>query len=674
MIRRFLSVPAGVVALLAASALAQPSVLITSPSLPAAAPLPTDPVEALGRYLRVLAVFPRNLDALTGAGRSSLAIGDANAAISFFARAQDIAPGDGRIKAGLASALVQMEQPKTALKLFDQAVTLGVPEAEIASDRGLARDLRGDTRRAQADYALALRIRPDDETTRRLAVSQAIGGDRAGAMATLDALLRRQDRAAWRVRAFVLALTGDRDGAEASARGAMPLPQAQALIPFFARLAGLKPGEKAAAVHLGQFPSDGRSSGNQELFAQADNAASPGQRSDAPLVPAGAPPGAAASATLSETLSRAPRRRPGSIDATPAAPALAVRAAVPAPIGYPAVAPAVASAAATTANMPGSVLPPASSQAYARSQTTLAIPPRSASAVPAAAPNPIAPAPTPLIVVPARTAELLTLPAMAPPVLAQPAGAPPVAIGLPAVRATEIPASTVASSDANAPIVETRFGPALARPAAAADAPVKLAAIEPVRQAPPISKPAPPVEERQVRVNGKEKVAEEAPPAKRNAKGKLADADADVAKAKPKLSAKDAKIAKAAAAKEKLADKDDKDSKTAKGKAKAKEAAAEKDKASQAPGGERYWVQVASGANKADLGRAWEKTKARAPKLLNGRTTYTSPWKASNRLLVGPFKTDEEAQGFVNTLGKAGMGGMQFTSRGKTKVERLSGD
>jgi hypothetical protein len=119
--------------------------------------------------------------------------------------------------------------------------------------------------------------------------------------------------------------------------------------------------------------------------------------------------------------------------------------------------------------------------------------------------------------------------------------------------------------------------------------------------------------------------------------------------------------------------------KATKGGRNAKEETASKEKAadkkpSEKAGSERYWVQVASGANKSDLGRAWEKTKARAPKLLGGRPTWTTPWKKSNRLLVGPFKSDEEAQAFVNTLGKAGMGGMQFTSRSGAKVERLSGE
>jgi len=86
---------------------------------------------------------------------------------------------------------------------------------------------------------------------------------------------------------------------------------------------------------------------------------------------------------------------------------------------------------------------------------------------------------------------------------------------------------------------------------------------------------------------------------------------------------------------------------------------------------ERYWVQVASGARKSDLPRAWENVVAKAPALLRGRQTWTAPWRASNRLLVGPFPTEAAAQAFVNRLGGAGVGGIQFTSRAGVDVERL---
>lgn len=215
-----------------------------------------DPAEALARYLRVLARDPGDLDALSGAGAAALAVGDADAAINFYVRAEKISPRDGRIKAGLGSALVQKEQPRAALRLFDNATDLGVAPYEIALDRGLAYDLRGDNKKAQADYLLLLRTRPDDEATRRLALSLAMGGDRVGALVILDPLLRKRDVPAWRARAFVLAMTGDTAGAESAAYAVLPRYQADALKPFLARLPALRPAEKAAAVHFGHFPED----------------------------------------------------------------------------------------------------------------------------------------------------------------------------------------------------------------------------------------------------------------------------------------------------------------------------------------------------------------------------------------------------------------------------------
>src|SRR4051794_908449 len=158
-----------------------------------------DNAEALSRYVRVLASRPRDLTALVGAGNAAVDLGDFSAGLAFFGRAEEVDPRNGRVKAGLAAALAQTEQPGAALKLFDEAVSLGVPEAEIAGDRGLAWDLRGNPRRAQRDYATALATKPNDhEVTMRLALSQAISGDRENALRTLEPWLRQQDQGAWR--------------------------------------------------------------------------------------------------------------------------------------------------------------------------------------------------------------------------------------------------------------------------------------------------------------------------------------------------------------------------------------------------------------------------------------------------------------------------------------------
>ena len=51
--------------------------------------------------------------------------------------------------------MVRTENPFEALRLFDNAVKLGVSERSIAADRALAFDLLGNFARAQQDYRLA---------------------------------------------------------------------------------------------------------------------------------------------------------------------------------------------------------------------------------------------------------------------------------------------------------------------------------------------------------------------------------------------------------------------------------------------------------------------------------------------------------------------------------------
>jgi Flp pilus assembly protein TadD len=229
-------------------------------------PLDTGPGAELRRNLTTLAENPRSLEALIGAGRAAAGMGDGEASLGFFARADEISPSDARVKAGMASALVLMERPEQALLMFAEAAGLGAPEGEIAGDRGLAYDMVGDPGRAQRDYQLALRRRTDAEVERRLALSLAISGQRDQALRVIESQLRRHERAAWRTQAFVLALTGDAAGAEDTALRMMPAVNAREMAPFFVRLPALSPGQKAAAVHFGRFPSDGR---NVQIAANA---------------------------------------------------------------------------------------------------------------------------------------------------------------------------------------------------------------------------------------------------------------------------------------------------------------------------------------------------------------------------------------------------------------------
>src|SRR5690348_12812879 len=138
----------------------------------------SEPGSDLSRYLGMLGDNPDSVPALTGAGKAALDLGDGEAALNFFGRADVLSPQDGTIKAGLASGLLPMEQAQAAMPLFDEAIRLGIPVGEIGSFRGLAYDLMGDPARAQLDYRLALRRRDYPEVRRRFALSLAISGQR----------------------------------------------------------------------------------------------------------------------------------------------------------------------------------------------------------------------------------------------------------------------------------------------------------------------------------------------------------------------------------------------------------------------------------------------------------------------------------------------------------------
>src|SRR5438874_7811928 len=80
-------------------------------SAPAAAqgsysPYAESPAAALARYVRTLASDSKHFDALIGAGRAALALGDAQAAAGFFARADDVNPHSPLPQAGMGAVSV----------------------------------------------------------------------------------------------------------------------------------------------------------------------------------------------------------------------------------------------------------------------------------------------------------------------------------------------------------------------------------------------------------------------------------------------------------------------------------------------------------------------------------------------------------------------------------------
>ena len=489
--------------------------------------MPAVPGDPLSTNLKMLAQNPNSLSALMGAGRASLDVGDPQAALTFFGRAESLAPQDGRVKMWVGRALVQIEQPRAALRAFDEAASMGVATSDFAGDRGLAFDMIGDPRRAQQDYQLALRSGPNPEVTRRLSLSYAISGERERALQLLEPQLLVRDRAAERTRAFVLALTGDTEGAARATQTSMG-PQAAAIAPFLARLPSLSAADRALAVHFGHSPSDGSTQ-----YAQA-------------VTP---PP--SSSYALSPLLSR---REPS----------------------------------------------PAATQPIQRPQPRVTIQAR-----------PAPPVQTP------RSTDILAARDAVPAAPQQTVTAQPQGL-VPQVQA---PAPQVQAPAAEAP------KPAEPGPSGLADIAATIAALKPENEAPAPQKP-------------KAKPAAEAAPAKGKAKPAEEPAAAK-GKTKPEPT-------------------------TAKG----KKAAAER---TPPPPKEpsRIWVQIAQGAEKGALGREFTRLKGKAGKAFGAHAGWTAAAGATNRLLVGPFKSDDEAQDYVNALKKGGLSAFAWTSAAGQKIEKL---
>lgn len=389
-------------------------------------PIPNPAAARLTAAMQTLSRSPHSLEALVTAGEASLAIGDVDGAVGFFTRAGALAPADGRVTAGLAVIALRQDRPTEALALFTRAEQQGAPPSLHAADRGLAHDLVGDNAGAQRFYALALAGGPDDEVTRRLAISQAIAGDRLASEATLLPLLQRQDMAAYRARAFALAILGREDEAVSIAETMLPPRLSGRLAPYLRYMRRLTRAQQAAAANLGRFPRSEEIGRDAPAIAALSGAApqAPAPRSaDAGLVPSGAPLGPAARPVRRSPL---PRPVPTTIPAAPQPAAPAATAAVelppvaqpdptaapgpqlvlpepatpapaPAPVRAPAPAPAPTPAPDLASAFAGFTLPASAPVAAPRSGAVdiTAFEPRREAPPPRAAPPPPPPPPAP---------------------------------------------------------------------------------------------------------------------------------------------------------------------------------------------------------------------------------------------------------------------------------------
>ncbi len=270
--------------------------LAQTASRPVVQPLPDPAVDALRSALRRLSSDPRSLDALLDAADASLALGQVDAAEGFYVRAQARAPDDGRLLTGLARIALARRDATEALRLFDRAAVMGEPLARFAPERGLAFDLVGLNARAQELYGEALARDADAETVRRLALSYAIAGDQDASEATLLPLLQAQDLAAYRTRAFALAIGGRAEEAVSIAETMLPARIAQRLAPYLRYMPQLTRAQQAAAANFGSFPVPAEigvdAPATAALASAALPAAAPPRGADRRLIPGGAPLGA----------------------------------------------------------------------------------------------------------------------------------------------------------------------------------------------------------------------------------------------------------------------------------------------------------------------------------------------------------------------------------------------
>ncbi|EIZ79781.1 sporulation related protein [Novosphingobium sp. Rr 2-17] len=643
-----------------------------------------------------LARNPRDVSALLEAGDAARGLNDFAAAIGFYRRADEAQPNDPRINAGLGSALVMSGDAIGAIPYFAVAEQSGALPSLIASDRGLAYDLVGDSLTAQRYYQQALGVTTgptQDQVRNRLAVSQAITGQLNAAQTTLMPLLNKQDKPGWRTRAFTLAIAGKITEAVDTANKILPPQLAESIAPYLRYMPRLTKAQQAAAANLGRFPRAseiGHDDPRIAAYIPASRVAAAGSG----LIPKGEPFGGAKGSDKRKTTRAAKAEAARLANTTPAATTTnrgtKVAALDSGRIAPPEPRPTIERTGDELAGSASGELPPvgaagtaiAASTPAARmptptpTPTPIPAPTRAPTATSGRAPARIAATSAPLGT-PARPGfDLSSLPASAPassanqaatlaPTLAPtpaPAAAPRPTITLPAM-ATEAPqtppASTPPSStppsstDVTAPATPPPVpGPGQrsltdifadlgkptieAMPAAGA---VDIRAIPKVRP-----KPAPAV------------VAEEdetPPPVDLKAKGpKGVKARAEFAKAE---AAKE-KAGKEGAGKESSGKESSGKELTAKEKAKEKAAAAKEKAKKPLPPSHpsRIWVQIGVGRNKDAIAFDWRRWTRQSPALFKGRSASISDMGRTNRVLVGPFETLKAAKTFVADAKKAG--------------------
>ena len=618
-------------------------------------PLPPAASSDLSEALRRLASNARDVDALISAGNASLELDDIDAAIGFFGRAEDLSPGDPRIKAGMAASYVRRQRPVEALRLFDEAESAGILPVSMAADRGLAHDLVGNNNAARLDYMRAIGANDTPETRRRLALSYAISGDKENFEATLLPLLSQRDLAAYRTRAFGLAILGRPEEAVAIVDAVMPQAMAQRVEPYLQYMRQLTPSQQAAAANLGIFPRAAAIGRDDPRIVAARRESQPQAIAgvDLGMTPSGQPLGAqdiaqgdAAGDSTPQTtgsdetrLTReqrqallAQRRQRGRLrSAEPRQVRLVQPESQPvsettAPTGPAATVAtrdqqAQGSAPAVRPTERGELPPVAQAGTAANPAVDSSFPEISSQGAPTA---------------PARTSRAQTTQAQA---------------GSQA-QADPVPTQSPSSSTSGAQPMQTSAVSQISLPPSAAartdmddsaSSAVTVAALDPDTQT-----PAPGFDLSSV------------PSARADAAGQ---ADASVSTAFADLmSLPEGRSARASGEAVDI---------TAISIPR-EEPAAEAAPEPAAPiEPSRIWVQVATGRDRSALRWDWRRFAREAPDILVQKGPFVASWGETNRLLAGPYDSRADANAAVNALAEQGIGAFRFTSEDGQRIERL---
>ncbi|KQM19112.1 tetratricopeptide repeat protein [Novosphingobium sp. Leaf2] len=655
-------------------------------SRPVVQPIPGVERKNLNAALARIGRDPRDVAALTDAGDAARQLHDYAAALGFYKRAQEVDPGNGRVQAGLASALVMTGDPVGAITAFNAAEKAGFASAQVAADRGLAYDLVGDNVAAQRYYAMALPSATGgdaDELRMRLAVSQAIAGDQTSAYATLLPLLNRQDKPGWRTHAFTLAIGGDTNKAVEVVGKILPGTLAENISPYLRYMPRLTRAQQAAAANLGRFPRASEIGRDDERIA----AYTPSRTLAAGngLIPRGEPLGGRtakptpARGRQARQAANTPTQRPAQVAATDPD-----RVAPPEP--HPTIERGAGELPPVAGATPAIRLPAAleRSASVARESARTTVPARSA----------------PVSSAPARVAEagagrsaspgfdLGRLPASqaaTPPLPASPAVAAPSPQQRPAIILPS-QATLTALTQRSVPVPETmQSAPATvpaaaATPAATPAAPPSLSQIfadlgTPAVEAAPVPgavdvrtiTPLPPAPRVQI-IKAPAKADDAQEPVAELADAKTKGAKVRSAKGKPA----ETKLAAADEADEPPLTAREARTKAAQAKAKA-DARAKAKKPVPPPQPSRIWVQIGVGRNESAIAFDWRRNLRENPKLLKGRQPHIADMGRTNRILIGPFPTQKAANAFLGEARKQGFGdALPWTSPEGQAVDPLS--